>query len=101
MAVEVEGDADGRMPKPFLRDLRVYAVRKKMGRMCVPEIMKPDAGQVGCFREETDELMGKTGRLQRASVFSADNIDLVSNPDAHLEKFFGLLGAVATQLLDD
>jgi hypothetical protein len=100
VAVEVEGYAHSRMPKAFLRDLRVDAVREKMGRMRMPKVMKSYAAQIARLCEDTQELMGKTVRLQGAPVLSGYKIGLIGDPDAYLQKLFGLLGAASPQLLD-
>jgi hypothetical protein len=49
VAIEIEGYAHSRMPEAFLRDLRMYTVREKMGGMSVSEILKSVTGTSAAF----------------------------------------------------
>jgi hypothetical protein len=40
--IQVKGRGDRSMAKPLLRDLRMNAGAKELGRMAVPQVMEPD-----------------------------------------------------------
>ena len=63
MAVEVKSRSDRRMPKPLLRDLRMYPGEQQLRRVAMTKVMETDAREVNQSSEEARELMGQALRL--------------------------------------
>ena len=69
VAVEVERDANLAVAKALAGDLWMYARGQQVRRVCVPQIVEPDAGQ-GASAEEADPFLAQAVRPQRQTIGS-------------------------------
>jgi len=96
MAVEIKGNSDLAVSKPFAGNLRVDARREHVGRVRVPQTVKPYLAAL-CLHEGAYRVRYRV-RLQRASISLSDNMVIRTETDTEMQEVLRLLRPMPSQL---
>src|SRR5712671_6127908 len=84
VAVEVEGQRDGRMAEPLLCDAGMNAGQQKLGSVRMTQIVEPNCRQILKLADEFEEHVAEPERRRRLAVGARTDQRASALPDAEL-----------------